>query len=396
MFTNELLHDLHERGFVYQCTDANGLDKVFNSGKPVTFYVGCDPTAKSLHVGHLLWIRLVYKMKIAGHNPIVLLGGATAKIGDPSWKDKERSMLSADVVSENKAAIEKILHRILHCVENDVTYVDNDDWLSKLKYLEFLRDYGSIVSVNKMLTMDSVSQRLQRQQHLSFLEFNYMLLQAYDFLHLYNEYNCILEMGGADQWSNIISGVDFIRRIKNEDVFGLTMPLLTNANGVKMGKTVDGAVWLDADMMSPHDFWQYWRNVDDRDVTKLLKLFTDMPLDEISKYDDMVASPEINEAKIILADSVTEFVHSSDIVKNVHDMLSHVRTESVSIQKNATLDSVVLLCNLSTSMTQARKLIESGVIKVDDVTVTDIKTKIEKNCVLTCGKNKRFEILVDE
>lgn len=396
MFTNELLHDLHERGFVYQCTDANGLDKVFNSGKPVTFYVGCDPTAKSLHVGHLLWIRLVYKMKIAGHNPIVLLGGATAKIGDPSWKDKERSMLSADVVSENKAAIEKILHRILHCVENDVTYVDNDDWLSKLKYLEFLRDYGSIVSVNKMLTMDSVSQRLQRQQHLSFLEFNYMLLQAYDFLHLYNEYNCILEMGGADQWSNIISGVDFIRRIKNEDVFGLTMPLLTNANGVKMGKTVDGAVWLDADMMSPHDFWQYWRNVDDRDVTKLLKLFTDMPLDEISKYDDMVASPEINEAKIILADSVTEFVHSSDIVKNVHDMLSHTRTENVNIQKNATLDSVVLLCNLSTSMTQARKLIESGVIKVDDVTVTDIKTKIEKNCVLTCGKNKRFEILVDE
>ncbi len=396
MFTNELLHDLHERGFVYQCTDANGLDKVFNSGKPVTFYVGCDPTAKSLHVGHLLWIRLVYKMKIAGHNPIVLLGGATAKIGDPSWKDKERSMLSADVVSENKAAIEKILHRILHCVENDVMYVDNDDWLSKLKYLEFLRDYGSIVSVNKMLAMDSVNQRLQRQQHLSFLEFNYMLLQAYDFLHLYNEHNCILEIGGADQWSNIISGVDFIRRIKSKDVFGLTMPLLTNANGVKMGKTVDGAVWLDADMMSPHDFWQYWRNVDDRDVTKLLKLFTDMPLDEISKYDDMVASPEINKAKIILADSVTEFVHSSDIVKNVHDMLSHARTENVNIQKNATLDSVVLLCNLSTSMTQARKLIESGVIKVDDVTVTDIKIKIEKNCVLTCGKNKRFEILVDE
>ena len=393
MFTNNLLKELHERGFVYQCTDKAGLDALFNSKKAVTFYVGCDPTARSLHVGHLLWIYLVYKLQKAGHDPIVLLGGATAKIGDPSWKDKERNMLSEQTVAENKNCIKQLLCKMF---PGSIKFVDNNDWLSNIKYMEFLRDYGSLVSVNKMLTMDSVSQRLQRQQHLSFLEFNYMLLQSYDFLHLYREHKCVLEIGGADQWSNIISGVDFIRRVEKADVFGMTMPLLTNANGVKMGKTVDGAVWLNEEMIKPYDFWQYWRNVDDNDVCKLLKLFTDMPLSEIAEYEKLIGSEKINNAKIILADTITEFVHSNDIVKKVHEMLASKLITNIEIKRNSTIDAIVFKCKLAPSMTQARKLVESGVIKINDNVVNDIKYRIENNCTLKYGKNKLFEIIIND
>lgn len=398
-FTNSLLQELFERGFVYQLTDQKGIDDLFNSNQPVTFYVGFDPTAKNLHIGHLFWIRLVRNLKIAGHNPIVLCGGGTAKIGDPTWKDKERSMLGYEVIQDNINSIISNLTRLI----GDVKMVNNDDWLSKLNYLEFLRDYGSMFSINRMLSMDSVSERLKRQQHLSFLEFNYALLQAYDFLHLFDVENCKLQIGGADQWSNIISGVDIIRRVKGKDAYGLTMPLLTNANGIKMGKTVGGAVWLDGSMTSPFDFWQYWRNVDDRDVCKLLKIFTDLPISEIDKYEAMIGSKEINDAKIKLADFVTEFVHSKndiDSIKltvdslfgsgstNMHDILE------IQIDKDTPFDKAIFLSGLSSSMTHSRKLIEGNGVRIDGVVVNSMKHKIDKECIISVGKKNFVKIVV--
>ena len=256
-FSSPILNDLNRRGFIYQVTDPEALDKLFQSGEQITFYVGFDPTAKSLHVGHLLWIRLITKLQKLGIKAIIICGGATSKIGDPTWKDKERVMLDYSTVLENIKAITAKLKKLVkfdNC-ENPVRMLNNDDWISKINYMEFLRDYGPLFSVNKMLTMDSVSTRLERQQHLSFLEFNYMLLQAYDFLYLFENYNCQIQIGGADQWSNMISGVDLIRRKTGKIGIGMSMPLLTNAEGKKMGKTESGAVWMDENLMSPFDFW---------------------------------------------------------------------------------------------------------------------------------------------
>lgn len=398
-FTNSLLQELLERGFVYQFTDQAGIDSLFNSPQPVTFYVGFDPTAKNLHIGHLFWIMLVRKLKAAGHNPIVLCGGGTAKIGDPTWKDKERSMLEYAVIQDNINSIMTNLTRMV----GDVKMVNNDNWLSTLNYLEFLRDYGRMFSVNRMLAMDSVSERLKRQQHLSFLEFNYALLQAYDFLYLFNTENCKLQIGGADQWSNIISGVDIIRRAEGADAYGLTMPLLTNADGVKMGKTVGGAVWLESSMTSPFDFWQYWRNVDDRDVCKLLKIFTDIPVSEIQKYESMVGSKEINEAKIKLADLVTEFVHSKAAVDSITQTISSLfgtgtdninEIAEIKIDYGQTLDRVIFKAKLAQSLTQARKLIEGNGVRINDITVNSIKHKINNDCVIKVGKKNFVKVIV--
>jgi tyrosyl-tRNA synthetase len=394
-----LLRDLAARGFVYQYTNQAGIDALFNAERPVTFYVGFDPTALNLHIGHLFWIRLVQKLKAGSHNPLVLCGGGTAKIGDTTWKDKVRSMLDYKVIQENIKSIMSTLTRLI----GDVKMVDNDDWLSKLNYLEFLRDYGSMFSVNKMLTMDSVSERLRRQQHLSFLEFNYALLQAYDFLYLFESQNCKLQIGGADQWSNIISGVDIIRRVKEQEAYGLTMPLLTNANGVKMGKTVGGAVWLNASMTSPFDFWQYWRNVDDRDVCKFLKIFTDLPISEINEYESDIGTPKINEAKIKLADGVTEFVHTKEAVNSVKQTVKSLfgscsdgthDIPDILLPKGTSLDSVLMSAGLASSLTQARKLIEGNGVKVDDVLINSIKHKIEKECVVVVGKKNFRKIVV--
>ena len=405
-FSNLLLRDLYERGFLYQFTDQKGIDDLFNAKENVTFYVGFDGTAKSLHVGHLLWIVLVNKLQKGGHTPIILAGGGTSKIGDPTWKDTQRAMLGYESILENIDSIMRKLKQLIKfekSEENDAKLVNNDDWLSDIKYMEFLRDYGQFFSVNRMLSMDSVSERLKRQQHLSFLEFNYMLLQSYDFLHLYSNENCVLQIGGADQWSNIISGVDLIRRVKNEQAFGMTIPLLTTSDGSKMGKTSSGTVWIDENMTSAFDFWQYWRNVDDKDVVKLLKLFTDMDLNTILSYESKIGTKEINEAKIKLADSVTKFVHSKEntnlirntaesLFKNPESSIDGIKT--VCLEKNTPLDKAVFACGLSGSLSMARKLIEGNGVKIDSNTVNSIKYEITESCILSVGKKNFVKITV--
>lgn len=407
-FSNKLLSDLEDRGFLYQFTNKKAIDDLFNLPSPVTFYIGFDATAKGLHVGHLLWITLVNKLQNAGHKPIVLVGGATSKIGDPTWKDKQRSMLEYSDILEN---IESIMRKLKTFIKfgdnkNDAKLVNNDDWFSKISYLDFLRDYGRFFSVNRMLSMDSVSERLKRQQHLSFLEFNYMLLQAYDFLHLYNTYGCMLEIGGADQWSNIISGVDLVRRVKEVDTYGMTINLLTTSSGEKMGKTGSGTVWIDENMTSPFDFWQYWRNVDDKDVCKLLRLFTDLSLNDIEMYEGMIGTAGINDAKIILADNITSFVHSSNSLVSIKETVKSLfDTNSVSlnleniaeykIQKGKTLDKAVFESGLADSMTQARKLIENKGVKIDGETITSIKYTLENECIICAGKKNFVRICVE-
>jgi tyrosyl-tRNA synthetase len=341
------------------------------------------------------------KLKDAGHRPIVLCGGATAKIGDPTWKDKSRSMLEYSVITTNINSIMKNLQKLV----GDVRFVDNNNWLSKLNYLEFLRDYGRFFSVNRMLTMDSVSERLKRQQHLSFLEFNYSLLQAYDFLYLFENEDCVMQIGGADQWSNIISGVDIVRRVRDKEAYGMTMPLLTNAEGNKMGKTAGGSVWLNPERTSPFDFWQYWRNVDDRDVCKLLKIFTDIDLSEIDEYESMVGTGDINDAKIKLADSITEFVHSQNelkCVRNTVDSLFGSADESLETLKifkfprGTSIDKIVFETGLSKSMTQARKLIDGGAIRISGKIVTSLKCEIKEDCVICSGKKNFVRIVVEK
>ncbi len=404
-FSSPVLQDLNRRGFIYQITDPDALDKLFLSGEKITFYVGFDPTAKSLHVGHLLWIRLITKLQKLGVRAIIICGGATSKIGDPTWKDKERVMLDYSTVVENIKAVTAKLKKLVKFDggENPVRMLNNDDWISKINYMEFLRDYGSLFSVNKMLTMDSVSTRLERQQHLSFLEFNYMLLQAYDFLYLFENYNCQIQVGGADQWSNMISGVDLIRRKTGKIGIGMSMPLLTNADGKKMGKTEKGAVWMDESLMSPFDFWQYWRNVDDRDVTKLMKLFTDIDVDEIDTYDALVGTKEMNKKKILLADAVTGMVHPDADLEKIHKTAAGLFYSATSemagvdgfnIERDMRIDKVLVETGMAPSQTAARRLIDGKGVKIDGTTVETYDTQITTDCVISVGKKKFAKILV--
>ncbi len=404
-FSSPVLQDLNRRGFIYQVTDPDALDRLFLSGEQVTFYVGFDPTAKSLHVGHLLWIRLITKLQKLGIRAIIICGGATSKIGDPTWKDKERVMLDYSTVVENIKAVTTKLKKLVKFdgCDNPVRMLNNDDWISKINYMEFLRDYGPLFSVNKMLTMDSVSTRLERQQHLSFLEFNYMLLQAYDFLYLFENYNCQIQVGGADQWSNMISGVDLIRRKTGKIGIGMSMPLLTNADGKKMGKTEKGAVWMDENLMSPFDFWQYWRNVDDRDVTKLMKLFTDIDVDEIDTYDALVGTKEMNKKKILLADAVTGMVHPDADLEKIHKTAAGLFYSATSemagvdgfnIERDMRIDKVLVETGMAPSQTAARRLIDGKGVKIDGTTVETYDTQITTDCVISVGKKKFAKILV--
>lgn len=404
------LQELDNRGFLYQCTNIEKLDDIFNNNGKLTFYLGYDPTAKSLHVGHLLWIRLVKKLSDAGHKPIILVGGATGKIGDPTWKETQRKMLDYNTILENISSINNKLMSIFgsNMKSNSITIVNNDEWLSKLNYMEFLRDFGPLFSVNKMLAMDSVSSRLQRQQHLSFLEFNYMLLQAYDFLYLFENYNCTLQIGGQDQWSNIISGIDLIRRkqsisdstadINKKEAYGLSIPLLLTSDGKKMGKTEGGTIWLNENMLSPFDFWQYWRNVDDKDVIKLMKLFTDLSIDEINKFEQYIGNKEINEAKIILADAVTSFVHPT---ANINDIKAAASGRNISdaidtVQLDSTLqlDKALVKAGLADSATQAKQLISGNGVRIDDVIISDYKYVIDKSCLVSVGKKKLKQFII--
>jgi tyrosyl-tRNA synthetase len=409
-FTNGIIRTLSERGFLYQFTSPEAIDSLFNSGKQFSFYVGFDATAKSLHVGHLPWIVLVNKLQREGFRPIVLTGGGTSKVGDPTWKDKQRVALDDDSISVNINSVMRKLRTLIDFSDNlanGAKLVNNDDWLSKIEYLSFLRDYGRFFSINRMLSMDSISERLKRQQHLSFLEFNYMLLQAYDFLHLFNSENCLVQVGGADQWSNIIFGIELIKKVYDREAYGMTLNLLTTSTGVKMGKTESGTVWLDEEMTSPFDFWQYFRNIDDRDVCKLLKLFTNMGLSEIAEYESLIGTSAINDAKIKLADNVTSFVHGKaclDSLKSTIKSLfsgyptdsSYDDIEEFEFQTGASLDRAVFETNLAPSMSMSRKLIEGNGVKIDGTVANSIKYKLTKSCILSVGKKNFVKITIVE
>jgi tyrosyl-tRNA synthetase len=315
-YNSTLLRLLDERGYIHQLTDAEGIDALAEK-QVVPGYIGFDPTAPSLHVGSLVQIMMLRRLQQAGHKPIVVMGGGTGKIGDPSFKDEARKLLTEDLIAQNVASIRRVFERFLSFGDgpSDAIMVDNADWLDKLEYIPFLRDIGQHFSINRMLSFDSVKLRLDREQSLSFLEFNYMILQAYDFLELSRRVGCRLQMGGSDQWGNIVNGVELARRVDGTQVFGLTTPLLTNADGSKMGKTVSGAVWLHEDQLPNFEYWQFWRNTDDRDVGKRLRLFTDLPLDEIERLEALQGSA-INEAKIVLANEATKLCRGEDAARS--------------------------------------------------------------------------------
>lgn len=311
-YKSDFLRTMQARGYIHQITHPAELDEAATQGV-VTGYIGFDATAASLHVGHLIQIMLLRRLQQAGHKPIVLMGGGTTKVGDPSFKDTQRPLLTEERIAENIAGIKGVFEKFLTFGDgpSDAIMVDNDEWLSKLGYLEFLRDYGTHFTVNRMLSFDSVKLRLEREQPLTFLEFNYMLMQATDFLELNRRYGCTLQMGGSDQWGNIINGVELTRKVDQKAAFGLTTPLLSTASGQKMGKTVGGAVWLNADALSPYDYWQYWRNTEDGDVGRFMRLFTDLSDAEIAGYEALEGAA-INDAKKALADACTTMLHGAE------------------------------------------------------------------------------------
>ncbi|MDR1034424.1 MAG: tyrosine--tRNA ligase, partial [Holosporales bacterium] len=367
------------------------LDKFFCSGEKLVFYVGFDPTAKSLHVGHLLWIKLVEKLQRAGHKPIIICGGATGKIGDPTWKSKQRVMINEKIISENTELILEKLGQLINFKigGNPARLLNNYTWLSKLNYLDFLRDFGPLFSVNKMLAMDSVCNRLEMQQHLSFLEFNYMLLQAYDFLHLFEHYDCKIQIGGADQWANMISGIDLIRRKTGEQAVGLSLPLLTTSNGGKMGKTNEGTIWLNQNLTSPFNFWHYWRNVDDHDVVKFLKLFTILSPAEADETIGLISSDKINKWKILLADKITTFVHPGADLDEIKSMTLGI---DLNLDTPMQLEDVLVLANLAESKTASKRLIDGGGVKIDGITATNYKQIIKCDTLISVGKKKLIRI----
>lgn len=396
-FKSEFLNHIQERGYIYQTSNPEGLDKIFLN-ESVTAYIGFDCTAPNLHVGSLMQILLLKKLQDFGHNPIILIGGATSKIGDPSLKDKSRKMLSLEEINNNIEGIKAVFNKFLDIKNTKI--IDNCSWLDNLNYIDFLREIGSHFSVNRMLSLDSVKLRLEREQNLSFLEFNYMIMQGYDFYKLNKEFNCVLQMGGSDQWGNIICGIDLARRIGGEEIFGLTTPLLTTSSGQKMGKTEDGAIWLNyIDEKSnysthPRDFWNYWRDkTENNDVGKFLRLFTDLNINEISEI-ERFKDEEVEKGKEILATKITELVHGKD-----SDWLSK---KSVLLSKNDFKDGFGLLklmsnkdVNLSNSNSDARRLIKSKAVKVNKKLITDEKYLIklddflsEDELILSVGKKK--------
>jgi tyrosyl-tRNA synthetase len=389
-YKSDFLNVLASRGFIHQVSEPEALDALARSST-ITGYIGFDCTAPSLHVGSLLPIMMLYWLQQTGHRPIALMGGGTTRVGDPSGKDESRRLLTDAAIDENLKGIGAIFMRFLRFGDgaNAAIMANNADWLNTLKYIDFLRDIGRYFSINRMLAFDSVKLRLERQQELSFLEFNYMILQAYDFVELYRRYGCVLQMGGSDQWGNIVNGLDLGRRLHNAQFFALTSPLITTSSGAKMGKTAAGAVWLNADLVSPYEYWQYWRNTDDADVGRFLKLFTVLPLDEIERL-TALKDAEINEAKKILATEATALVHGRAAADQAAETARKTFEESTLAESLPTeevartnlenglsvLDAYVLL-HLVTSKGDARRLIRNGGLRVNDVIVTD------ENMILT-------------
>jgi tyrosyl-tRNA synthetase len=381
-YHSDFLRICQERGFIFQGTDLKDLDHKCQEG-PIRAYLGFDGTASSLHVGSLLqimWLRLLQK---TGHKPIVLMGDGTTRIGDPSGKDAARQLLSDEKINENITSMSRIFSKFLTLGDGptDALMVRNSAWLSPLNYIDFLRDYGRHFSVNRMLSFDSVKLRLDREQPLSFLEFNYMVFQAYDFLHLYRSHGCTLQMGGSDQWGNIINGVDLIRRCDQGQAYGLTAPLITTAQGAKMGKTAQGAIWLNEDMLSPYDYWQFWRNTHDQDVGRFLRYFTDLPMDEIHRLEKLEGS-ELNDGKIILADHATALCHGDEALRDVKRSVDHafgsgeggleaLPTVYLDDGKILSLLDVLKELGFATSKGEGRRLIQGGGVKLDDHLVTE-------------------------
>jgi tyrosyl-tRNA synthetase len=381
---SDLLKVLIERGYVHQCTDLEALDAAAVAGV-VTAYVGYDCTADSLHIGHLISIMMLRWLQKTGHRPITLMGGGTTKVGDPTDKDQQRPLLTDAVINANLASIRETFKTFVGFDDGptDAIMVNNADWLEKLGYVEFLRDYGVHFTINRMLAFDSVKLRLQREQPMSFLEFNYMLMQATDFLELNRRHGCTLQMGGSDQWGNIINGVELVRRMDQKQAFGLTTPLLTTASGEKMGKTVGGAVWLNAERLSPYDYWQMWRNTEDADVGKFLKLFTELPLDEIAKLAALQGA-EINEAKKVLANEATALLHGRVAAETaaatartafeegkISADLPTIEVSKAALEAGVPLATLVADAGLASSRSEARRLAHGGGLRLNDTAETD-------------------------
>jgi len=378
---SEFLRAMTGRGFMHQCTDFDALDEIAAAGRPFPAYIGFDLTADSLHVGSLVQIMMLRWLQKTGHKPIVLMGGGTTKIGDPSGKDEARQLISPETIAANKAGIFKVFEKFLTFGDGptDAVMVDNAEWLDELRYIPLLRDVGRHFSVNRMLTMDSVRLRLEREQPLTFLEFNYMILQAYDFAELARRYGCRLQMGGSDQWGNIVMGVDLARRLDQADVFGLTTPLITLASGAKMGKTAAGAIWLNEDRLSAYDYWQFWRNADDADVGRFLRLFTDLPLDEIRRLEEL-KDAEINDAKKTLATEATTLAHgraaaeqAAETARQAFELgsaeadLPTVAVDRGALEAGIPAYEALRLAGLVKSNGEGRRLIKGGGARINDV-----------------------------
>ena len=405
---NKFLKEFKDRGYFYQCTNENELSKLLDKEK-IKGYIGFDCTAESLHVGSLLQIMCLRLMQKHGHRPIVLIGGGTTRIGDPSGKDKTRKILTEEEIEKNIKNIEKILKNYLdnNDPKSKPIFVNNYSWLKGLNYISFLRDIGKHFTINKMLTFESVKTRLDREQSLSYMEFNYMILQAYDFLELNKKENCALQIGGSDQWGNIVNGTELIKRHSNKQAYGLTTPLITLASGSKMGKTETGAIWLDKKLLSPYDYWQFWRNIDDRDVVKFLKMFTDLNVDEINKIKD----DDINQLKIKLANETTSMLHGKDEALSAEKTAKKTFEEnslgenlpSIDIQlKDASsinIIDLIIFSKIENSKSEIRRLIKAKGIKINNETVNDEKFLIQKKLFdkdsflkLSIGKKKHLKI----
>jgi len=407
-YKSEFVKTLVSRGFLHQCTDLDALDARAADGT-ITAYVGYDATADSLHIGHLVSIMMLHWFQKCGHRPIVLMGGGTTKVGDPSGKDETRKLLTNEQIDENIASIRKAFVNFLDFGDgaSDALMVNNTEWLDKLEYIPFLRDVGRHFTINRMLTFDSVKMRLDREQPLTFLEFNYMILQAYDFVELARRHDCVLQMGGSDQWGNIVNGIDLGRRIAERELYGLTTPLITTASGAKMGKTADGAVWLSADRFSPYDYWQFWRNTEDADVGRFLKLFTDLPLDEITRLEALEGA-EINEAKKILANAASRMLHGADAADDAAktaeqtfeagttaEGLPTTEVPRAELEGGIALFALLARAGLAGSNSEARRLIKGGGARVNDIAVQEETVEVDASAInddgvvkLSAGKKR--------
>mgnify|MGYP000104484312 FL=1 len=405
---NKFLKEFKDRGYFYQCTSEADLSNLLDKEK-IKAYIGFDCTAESLHVGSLLQIMCLRLLQKNGHRPIVLLGGGTTRIGDPSGKDKTRKILDENEIEKNIKNIQNILKKFLDSDDPKTSpiYVNNYTWLKDLNYISFLRDIGKHFTINRMLTFDSVKLRLEREQSLSYMEFNYMILQAYDFLELNKKENCVLQIGGSDQWGNIVNGVELIKRYSNNQTYGLTTPLITLATGAKMGKTENGAIWLDEKYLSAYDYWQFWRNVDDRDVMKFLKMFTDIDISEINALEEK----NINELKILLANKATAMLHGEDAAQNSEQAakeafsgnslgsnLPSVKIETKQLENNVNIIDLIILSKAENSKSEIRRLIKGKAIKINDAVVSDEKFIInqelftENYLKLSIGKKRHIKI----